>query len=185
MSDALTIYVYRRENGWESDVWRCGDQLGGCTAPTLAGCIDTTHEIIADSDPEWADFDANKDSRKRHMYQAKHSKNAEIVEAPVVMSDIMTHNELLAKMNQRYWKMFNHNSQDQTEAGIEHRQLIQEQYFALRAIVELHKPSMQWSGGYDVAENPLYVEQCQECSSNGCCEMYPCATIQAIEKELR
>ena len=49
----------------------------------------------------------------------------------------MTHDELLADINQRYWKMFNHNSQDQTEVGIEHRTLIQNQYFALRAVVEL------------------------------------------------
>jgi hypothetical protein len=54
----------------------------------LQDVIDLVYEIISESDPQWADFDANEDSRKRHMYQAKHSKNAEIVEAPVVMSQI-------------------------------------------------------------------------------------------------
>lgn len=61
MSDALTIYVYRQTNGWESDVWRGEDNLGGCTAPTLTGVIDTTYDIIAESDPQWADFNANED----------------------------------------------------------------------------------------------------------------------------
>ena len=56
---------------------------------------------------------------------------------------------------------------------------------ALRAVVELHKPVMQWSGGYDGEENPLYAEQCNDCSSNGFTQEYPCQTIQAIEKELR
>ena len=56
---------------------------------------------------------------------------------------------------------------------------------ALRAVVELHKPVMQWSGGYDGEENPLYAEQCSDCSSNGFTQEYPCQTIQAIEKELR
>ena len=55
---------------------------------------------------------------------------------------------------------------------------------ALRAVVELHKPVMQWSGGYDGEENPLYAEQCSDCSSNGFTQEYPCQTIQAIEKEL-
>lgn len=61
MSDAVTIYIYRHTNGWESDVWRGEDNLGGCTAPTLAGVIDTTYDIIAESDPQWADFNANED----------------------------------------------------------------------------------------------------------------------------
>ena len=56
---------------------------------------------------------------------------------------------------------------------------------ALRAVVELHKPVMQWSGGYDGEENPLYAEQCSDCSSNGFTQEYPCQTIQAIEKELK
>ena len=61
MSNALTIYVYRQSNGWESDVWRDGENLGGCTAPTFAGVFDLTYEIVADSDPVWTDFNANED----------------------------------------------------------------------------------------------------------------------------
>lgn len=56
---------------------------------------------------------------------------------------------------------------------------------ALRAVVELHKPVMQWSGGYDGEDNPLYAEQCSDCSGNGFTQEYPCQTIQAIEKELQ
>ena len=95
----------------------------------------------------------------------------------------MTHNELLAKIEQRYWKMFNHNSQDQTEAGIEHRTLIQNQYFVLRAVVELHKPMKEpkksgWFEGEEYKEG--YVIGCEFDNYH-----YPCPTIQAIEKELR
>jgi hypothetical protein len=61
MSDAVTIYIFRRLNCWDSDVWRGDENLGGCTAPTLAGVIDTTYDIVAESDPEWADFNANED----------------------------------------------------------------------------------------------------------------------------
>ena len=57
-------------------------------------------------------------------------------------------------------------------------------YKALRAVVQLHKPVMQWSGGYDGEDNPLYAEQCSDCSSNGFTQEYPCQTIQAIQKEL-
>lgn len=55
---------------------------------------------------------------------------------------------------------------------------------ALRAVVELHKPVMAFTGGYDGEENELWEEQCQECSGNGFSQIYPCPTIQAIEKEL-
>ena len=58
-------------------------------------------------------------------------------------------------------------------------------YKALRAVVKLHKPVMQWSGGYDGEDNPLYAEQCSDCSGNGFTQEYPCETIKAIEKELR
>jgi len=61
MSDALTIYVYRQTNGWESDVWRGEDNLGGCTAPSFESVMDLTYEIIADSDPVWTDFNGNED----------------------------------------------------------------------------------------------------------------------------
>ena len=55
---------------------------------------------------------------------------------------------------------------------------------ALRAVVELHKPVMAFTGGYDGEENELWAEQCSDCSGNGFSQMYPCQTIQAIEKEL-
>jgi hypothetical protein len=61
MSDALTIYISRHQFGWESDIWRGDEELGGCTAPSLGSVIDLTHEIILDSDPKWADFNANDD----------------------------------------------------------------------------------------------------------------------------
>lgn len=47
---------------------------------------------------------------------------------------------------------------------------------ALRAVVELHKP--------DESDFPDDYENCVECSGNGYLAMYPCPTIQAIEKEL-
>jgi hypothetical protein len=56
---------------------------------------------------------------------------------------------------------------------------------ALDAVVKLHKPVMAFTGGYDGEENELWAEQCQECSGNGFSQMYPCTTIQAIEKELK
>lgn len=55
---------------------------------------------------------------------------------------------------------------------------------AFRAVIELHKPVMQWSGGYDGEDNPLYAEQCSDCSGNGFTQEYPCETIRSIEKEL-
>jgi len=88
----------------------------------------------------------------------------------------MTHDELMVKINQRYWKMFNHNSQDQTESGIEHRTFIQNQYFALRAIVELHP---MWTDYRYTETSKELVEFC------GCCqEKWPCKTIQVIQEEL-
>ncbi len=80
----------------------------------------------------------------------------------------MTHDELLAKVNEII----------STRIGVP------SMYKALRAVVELHKPVMQWSGGYDGEDNLLYAEQCSDCSSNGFTQEYPCETIQAIEKEL-
>jgi hypothetical protein len=85
----------------------------------------------------------------------------------------MTHDELLARV-------------DEDEKFLE-------QYFgakfkgqsALRAVVELHKPVMAFTGGYDGEENELWAEQCSDCSNNGFSQMYPCPTIQAIEKELK
>jgi len=86
----------------------------------------------------------------------------------------MTHDELLKEIERRYWKMFNHNFQDQTKTGVEHRILIQKQYFSLRAVVELHKaqeitlPNGEWGSNCIICDG----------------WSYPCPTIQAIEKEL-
>ena len=46
---------------------------------------------------------------------------------------------------------------------------------ALRAVVELHKPQVS---SFDDTE-------CAACSSDELSVIYPCETIQAIEKELR
>ena len=67
----------------------------------------------------------------------------------------MTHDELLAKINP------NNTTNQETYIA---------PYNALRAVVELHKPT--------VFINPNVI-QC-----DGCCDEYPCRTIQAIEKEL-
>lgn len=55
---------------------------------------------------------------------------------------------------------------------------------ALRAVLELHRPVMAWTGAYDYNDAELWAEQCDYCSSNGFSQTYPCRNIQAIEKEL-
>lgn len=84
----------------------------------------------------------------------------------------MTHDELLGELNEII-KDFDQKYDNSNPY-----------YKALRAVVELHKPVMQWSGGYDGEDNPLYAEQCSDCSGNGFTQEYPCETIQVIEKEL-
>ena len=81
----------------------------------------------------------------------------------------MTHDELLARIKEGQWV-------DRQEMMVRSN--------ALRAVVELHKPVMAFTGGYDGEENELWAEQCQECSGSWASQMYPCPTIQAIEKEL-
>jgi hypothetical protein len=61
MSDSLTIYINRQQFGWDADIWRGSDKLGECTGPTFAGVIDLTYEIVTESNPVWADFNANED----------------------------------------------------------------------------------------------------------------------------
>ena len=75
----------------------------------------------------------------------------------------MTHDELLAKIDTLEAKYTDYPT-----------------YLALRAVVELHKPSGQGLG---------YAAYCHQCMFNhGSGEIknhaYPCPTIQAIEKEL-
>ena len=61
MSSSATIYVIQRINIWEAYVWRGDEGIGNCTAPTMAGVFDIAYDIIAEDDPEWADFNANED----------------------------------------------------------------------------------------------------------------------------
>jgi len=88
----------------------------------------------------------------------------------------MTHDELLEKIRLKFFV----NEEGATGSGYKESQLRN----AVYAVVELHKPVMQWSGGYDGEDNPIYAEQCSDCSNNGFTQEYPCSTIQAIEKEL-
>jgi hypothetical protein len=92
----------------------------------------------------------------------------------------MTHDELLIKI----YTIHNNSS----DPGIDRTKQYDGMLSFMKpllAAVELHKPVMQWSGGYDGEDNPLYAEQCSDCSSNGFTQEYPCETIQAIEKELK
>ena len=79
----------------------------------------------------------------------------------------MTHDDLLIEINRRLDVAY-YNGDPQSMR-------------ALRAVVELHKPSGQGLG---------YAAYCHQCMFNhGSGEIknhaYPCPTIQAIEKELR
>jgi hypothetical protein len=91
----------------------------------------------------------------------------------------MTHDELLAKVDEEFGII----TFDENGKGLCNT-LEAKGYYALRAVVELHKPVMAFTGGYDGEENELWAEQCSDCSNNGFSQMYPCLTIQAIEKEL-
>lgn len=72
----------------------------------------------------------------------------------------MTHDELLAKVNELDYVLGTEPSGDKA-------------VYALRAVVELHKPSsiLDW----------VLTEEEYLC---WCAHIYPCPTIQAIEKEL-
>ena len=54
-------------------------------------------------------------------------------------------------------------------------------YFALRAVVELHKPVLE-TFLYGLELDPPEVTGRYECEN--CAVLYPCPTIQAIEREL-
>ena len=77
----------------------------------------------------------------------------------------MTHDELLAKID-----------------TLEARYTDYSSYLALRAVVELHKP-------WDVETEGGTFTLCNDCSRRvdlpGYGILYPCKTIQAIEKELK
>jgi hypothetical protein len=51
-------------------------------------------------------------------------------------------------------------------------------YTALRAVVDLHKPS------FAVVDGVKGLEWCYQCADQRGYAKYPCPTIQAIEKEL-
>ena len=84
---------------------------------------------------------------------------------------MLTHDELLERVSEYI----------SSECDCESCGFINGPYKALRAVVELHKPSGQGLG---------YAAYCHQCMFNhGSGEIknhaYPCPTIQAIEKELR
>ena len=81
----------------------------------------------------------------------------------------MKHDELL----QRVKSKFINNEQGATMCVTTEAMLRK----SLISVVELHKP--------DEPDFPDDYENCVECSSNGYLAMYPCETIQAIEKELK
>lgn len=78
----------------------------------------------------------------------------------------MTHDELLAELNK----------------DIDQTPLVKDYYpikalFALRAVVELHKPKFYPAGCKDETCCPEFFA-CENCGA-----YYPCSTIQTIEKE--
>ena len=78
----------------------------------------------------------------------------------------MTHEELLAKIDEKI------------ESVESMSLIIAVSWRALRAVVELHEPTPY---GHDT------WQACMECSCQDCNTfiVYPCPTIQAIEKELK
>ena len=81
----------------------------------------------------------------------------------------MTHDELLAEID---------NLND--SCSVADRLAI-----SLRAVVELHKPMQVATGGSWTQDNftQTFELRCPQCS-RGYNQLYPCPTIQAIEKEL-
>jgi hypothetical protein len=77
----------------------------------------------------------------------------------------MTHDELLEKIRLKFFV----NEEGATQSGFQESQLRN----AVYAVVELHKPRKE-----KLAE-PFIVDFCHKCK-----QIYPCETIQAIEKEL-
>ena len=71
----------------------------------------------------------------------------------------MTHEELLAKL-----KNFEPDNELDASASM----------YALRAVMELHKPD----------EDEKFCQECATLTDQWAGDAYPCATIQAIEKEL-
>ena len=98
----------------------------------------------------------------------------------------MTHDELLFKI----YEIHNNSSDAGQEATKQYKGMIQFMQ-ALRAVVELHKPviSQQVKDTYPNDQKRMESEPkvCKECSDIWEMDLgvlYPCPTIQAIEKEL-
>ena len=89
--------------------------------------------------------------------------------------DQMTHDELLARINA--WDEDHY----QCPPVVREESCSQAKSLALRAVVELHKPSEIADAYGDIG--------CVECDYNADYKIwnqpYPCPTIQAIEKELK
>jgi len=85
----------------------------------------------------------------------------------------MTHDELLKEIS------FHTVCTEPTKPGMvcdnEHLREFYPEWFALRAVVELHRP-------YESTNAGLICEFCVENDSRD--HRYPCLTIQAIEKEI-
>ena len=77
----------------------------------------------------------------------------------------MTHNELLKRIQGDYEE--NKHFRDEPKW---------KPFAALRAVVELHKP-------YGIDEHPTLKSYCTHCEHLAS-QIWPCPTIQAIEKEL-
>jgi len=77
----------------------------------------------------------------------------------------MTHDELLAKINANLC------GRDGCDGEHYKKDNLHGEWFALRAVVELHKPSGGWF--------------CNACANPNDEVLYPCPTIQAIESALQ
>ena len=75
----------------------------------------------------------------------------------------MTHDELLERLEELKWEVGDSGINEESKA-----------VYALRAVVELHRPV---HNAYDTDYSWWGCLMCEE--------VYPCPTIQAIEKELK
>ena len=84
----------------------------------------------------------------------------------------MTHDELLAKID-KHIKFIHLMQEVSDDYGT-----VARAWFALRDVVELHKPEYLSANEY----SGTYCANCSNMAAPDC--YYPCPTIQAIEKEL-
>ena len=91
----------------------------------------------------------------------------------------MTHDELLEEIT-AYERRTCNSAQDDSTCVSLHPLAI-----ALRAVVELHKPKRDWEESTEFGEQRKKVSYCSDChDGHGERFLYPCPTIQAIEKDL-